>query len=50
MLRAHSEMVKEAKKIGMSDAEIMTHLRFPSFMMTPAGYKKFLKAIGVKPT
>jgi len=28
--------------------EILEHLRLPGFMMTPSGYKRFLKAVGVR--
>jgi hypothetical protein len=48
MLLAHSRMVKEARKLGMRESEILTHLRLPSFMMTPSGYRKFLKAVGIR--
>jgi len=49
MLRAYSEMVKEARRIGLPDGEILTHLRLPSFFLPAAEYKKFLKALGLKP-
>ncbi len=48
MLRAYSDMVKEARRMGQTEKEILQHLRLPAFWMTPPEYKKFLKEIGVR--
>jgi hypothetical protein len=49
MLRSYSAMVKEARRLGLPDGEILTHLTLPSFLMSKAGYRKFLKSLGLRP-
>ncbi|MGA2199267.1 MAG: hypothetical protein ABSG45_04955 [Nitrososphaerales archaeon] len=49
MIRAYSEMVKEARRLGLVDGEILERLRLPSFLMSRSGYRKFLKALGLRP-
>ncbi len=49
MIRAHSEMVREARRLGLADDEILERLRLPSFLMSRSGYRKFLKALGLRP-
>ena len=48
VLRAYSEMVAEARALGSPDAEVMSHLLLPSFLMPPARYRKFLRSLGLK--
>ncbi len=38
-------MVTEARKLGLDDAKILDRLQLVRFMMTPAAYKKFVKAL-----
>lgn len=47
-LKAYSEMVKEARRLGQDDEEILRHLTLPSFWMKPREYRDFLKTIGVR--
>jgi DNA-dependent RNA polymerase auxiliary subunit epsilon len=49
MIKAHASMVTEARRLGLSEAEIVEHLRLPGFLMSPAGYRKFLRALGLRP-
>jgi hypothetical protein len=49
VLKAYSAMVREARGLKVSDAEIMEHLTLPSFLMSKSGYRKFLKSVGLKP-
>jgi hypothetical protein len=44
---AYSAMVKEARRLGQPDSEILTHLMLPSFLMSKSGYRKFLKGLGL---
>jgi hypothetical protein len=48
VLEAYKAMVKEARRIGTSDAKIRERLQLPRFMMTDAAFRKFASAIGVK--
>ena len=49
VLRAYSAMVREARRIGEDDGEILTHLALPSFLMSKPAYRKFLKSLGLRP-
>jgi hypothetical protein len=48
VFEAYDSMVKEARRIGLNDIEILGHLQLPRFMMTPPAYRKFLKALHLK--
>jgi hypothetical protein len=50
VLKAYAAMVNEARKLGLPDSEILTHLTLPSFLMSKSGYRKFLKSLGLKST
>jgi hypothetical protein len=41
-------MVGEARRIGVPETEILSHLTLPSFLMSRAGYRKFLKRLGLR--
>ena len=49
VLRAYSAMVGEARRLRAPDGEILTHLTLPGFLMSKAGYRKFLKSLGLRP-
>ena len=49
VLRAYATMVGEGRRLGLSDKEMLPQLRLPSFMMSPAGYRKFLRTLGLRP-
>ncbi|MDA4135011.1 MAG: hypothetical protein OK441_05530 [Thaumarchaeota archaeon] len=49
VVRAYSAMVKEARRLGVPDSEILTHLTLPSFLMSKSAYRKFLKSLGLRP-
>ncbi|MGP8124394.1 MAG: hypothetical protein ACLQEQ_00780 [Nitrososphaerales archaeon] len=46
MLESYKAMVKEASRIGMPDAMVLEHLNGPRFLMSPAGYERFLRRLG----
>ncbi|MDA4128229.1 MAG: hypothetical protein OK422_02000 [Thaumarchaeota archaeon] len=48
MLQSYSAMVTEAKRLGLKEGEILTHLRLPSFLMSKSGYTRFLRSLGLK--
>jgi len=48
VFKAYAAMVKEARRLGLADSEVMSHLQLPRFMMSPADYRKFMKALGLK--
>jgi hypothetical protein len=49
VLESYMAMVKEARRLGVPDARIMERLQMPRFMMSGPGFKRFVKAIGLKP-
>ncbi len=49
VVESYVAMVKEAKRLGTPDAKIMERLQLPRFMMSEKEFKKFVKAIGLKP-
>ena len=46
---AYAAMVKEGRRVGMTDAEILGRLQLPRFLMKAKDYGKFLKRLGRKP-
>lgn len=48
MMRSYGAMVKEARRLGADDPEILGHLTLPSFMMSKLGYRRLLKSLGLK--
>ena len=49
MLESYQAMVKEGRRLGTPDAKLMERLQLPRFMMSPADFRKFVKAVGLKP-
>jgi hypothetical protein len=49
VLESYKAMVKEARRIGTPDAKVMERLRLPEFMMSDAAFKRFVRALGLKP-
>jgi DNA-dependent RNA polymerase auxiliary subunit epsilon len=49
VLHAYSAMVKEARRLGLPESEILTHLTLPGFLMSKSGYRRFLKSLGLRP-
>ena len=47
MLESYKVMVKEARRIGVTDAKIMEHLNGPRFLMSPLAYQRFLERLGL---
>jgi hypothetical protein len=47
IFESYKAMVEEARRIGVPEPEILEHLRLPKFVMTPAGYEKLLRALGL---
>ena len=47
LLQSYRAMVKEARRLGASDAEIKRHLALPRFMMSSKEYSKLVKALGL---
>jgi len=46
-IEAYQAMLDEARRIGVSDSEILEHFDGQRFLMTPADYEKFLKKLGL---
>jgi hypothetical protein len=42
---AYAAMVKEGRRVGISDAEVLGRLQLPRFLMTATDYGRFLKAL-----
>jgi hypothetical protein len=49
LLESYKAMVKEAGRIGTPDAKVLERLQFPRFMMSDAAFRKFARALGLKP-
>jgi hypothetical protein len=47
VFKAYAAMVKEGRRVGMTDAEILGRLQLPRFLMTAKDYGKFLKRLGL---
>jgi len=47
LVESYRAAVKEAKRLGFSDSELAGHMLMPRFLMTPEGFKKFLRKVGV---
>ena len=50
VLESYSAMVEEARRIGTPDSKVRERLQLPEFMMSDAALRKFVAAIGLKPT
>jgi predicted adenine nucleotide alpha hydrolase (AANH) superfamily ATPase len=48
VFQAYAAMVKEGRRLGLSDAKIQEHLQLPRFLMSATDYRKFLKALRLK--
>lgn len=48
VFQAYAAMVKEGRRLGLSDAKILEHLQLPRFLMSATDYRKFLKALRLK--
>jgi hypothetical protein len=48
VFQAYAAMVKEGRRLGLDDAEILEHLQLPRFLMSATDYRKFLKALRLK--
>ncbi len=49
MLMSYQAMVKEGRRLGLGQDEMMEHLQLPRFMMTAKAYTKFLGKLGLDP-
>lgn len=49
VLESYKAMVAEARRIGTLDAKISERLQLPRFMMSDAAFRKFARALGLKP-
>lgn len=49
VLRAYTVMVKEGRRMRLSDEAIMEHLQLPRFMMREKGFERFVKRLGIEP-
>jgi hypothetical protein len=49
VLESYRAMVKEARRIGTPDAKVLERLQLPEFMMSDAAFKRFVRALGLKP-
>jgi hypothetical protein len=47
MTESYRSAVQEARRIGVSDSELMEHMIMPRFMLPPAAFKAFLKKVGL---
>jgi hypothetical protein len=48
VFKAYAAMVKEGRRVGMTDAEILGRLQLPRFLMAAQDYGKFLKRLGLE--
>ena len=46
-IESYRAMLKEARKMGISDSEVMEHFTGPRFLMSSDDYKKFLQKLGL---
>ena len=49
VLESYKAMVKEARRIGTPDDKVMERLGLPEFMMSDAAFRRFVRALGLKP-
>jgi hypothetical protein len=47
ILESYKAMLAESRRIGMSDKKILESMQLPRFMMTPAGYIRFVRKLGL---
>jgi hypothetical protein len=47
LAESYKAAIKEAKRLGLSDAELVDHLSIPRFRMTPEEFRRFLDQIGL---
>jgi hypothetical protein len=45
VFKAYAAMVKEGRRVGMTDTEILGRLQLPRFLMTATDYGRFLKSL-----
>jgi len=46
-IESYRAMLEEARRMGMSDSEVLEHLGGQRFLMSPADYEKFLRKLGL---
>jgi hypothetical protein len=49
VLESYKAMVAEARRIGTPDAKVLERLQLPRFMMSDAAFRRFARALGLKP-
>ena len=49
VLESYKAMVKEARRIGTTDAKVMERLQLPRFMMSEEAFQRFVGALGLEP-
>jgi hypothetical protein len=49
ILESYKAMVEEARRIGTPDTKVMERLQLPRFMMSDPEFRKFVRALGLKP-
>ncbi len=47
LLESYRAMLEEARRLGVPDAKVLEHLNTPRFLMSPAGYKRFVRKLGL---
>jgi len=47
ILESYKSMLAESRRIGMSDKKILESMQLPRFMMSPAGYIRFVRKLGL---
>jgi len=47
VLESYRAMLDEARRLQVPPAKIMEHLNLPRFLMSPVGYKRFLRRLGL---
>jgi len=46
-IESYRAMLEEARRIGVSDSELLEHLSGQRFLMSPADYRKFVRKLGL---
>jgi hypothetical protein len=47
LLKSYKSMLEEARRLRVPRAEVLEHLNLPQFMMSAAGYRGFLRKLGL---
>ena len=47
LVESYRAAVEEARRLGVSDSELVEHMMMPRFLMTPASFRVFLRKVGL---